>query len=69
MKNYDEDSNKDFLEVDVKYPNKLFNLHSDLLFLFERNKIKKSDELVCDVHDKKSYVVHIRALKQALTVI
>ena len=68
MKNYDEGSNKDsnFLEVDVTYPNKLFNLHSDLPFLSERNKIKKCDELVCDVHEKKNYVVHIRSLKQAL---
>ena len=68
MKNYDEGSNKDsnFLEVDVTYPNKLFNLHSHLSFLSERNKIKTCDELVCDVHEKKNYVVHIRSLKQAL---
>ena len=33
IKNYDEDSNKGyFLEVDVEYPKKLFNLHSDLPF-------------------------------------
>ena len=32
IKNYDEDSNKGYiLEVDVKYPKKLHNLHSDLL--------------------------------------
>ena len=30
IKNYDENSNKGyFLEVDVEYPKKLFNLHSD----------------------------------------
>ena len=29
-------------------------------------KFKKCSKLVCDVHDKKNYVVHIRALKQAL---
>ena len=40
IKNYDEDSNKGyFLKVDVEYPKKLFNLHSDLPFLSERNKI------------------------------
>ena len=40
IKNYDEDSNKRyFLKVDVEYPKKLFNLHSDLPFLSERNKI------------------------------
>ena len=67
IKNYDEDSNKGyFLEVDVEYPKKLFTLHSDLPFLPERNKIKQCNQLVCNVHDKKNYVVHIRALKQAL---
>ena len=67
MKNYDEDSNKGyFLQVDVEYPKKLFNLHSDLPFLKERNKIEKCNKLVCDIHDKKNYVVYIKTLKQAL---
>ena len=67
IKNYDEDSNKGyFLEVDVEYPKKLFNLHKNFLFLPERKKIKKCNKLVCDIHDKENYVVHIRALKQAI---
>ena len=41
------------LEVDVKYPKKLFNLHSDLPFLSKRKKIKKCNKLVCNTHDKK----------------
>ena len=66
-KNYDEDSNKEyFLEVDVEYPKHLFSLHSDLPFLPERSKIKNFNKLVCSVRDKKKYIVHIRALKQAL---
>ena len=37
IKNYDEDSNKGYiLEVDVKYPKSLLNLHSNLPFLPER---------------------------------
>ena len=44
----------------------MLNLHSDLPFLSERNKIKKSNKLVCDVLDKTNYVIHIRVLKQAL---
>ena len=40
IKNYDENSNKGyFLEEDVEYPKNLFNLHKDLPFLPERNKI------------------------------
>ena len=67
IKNYDENSNKGYiLEVDVEYPKKLFNLHSDLPFLPERKKIGKCNKLVCTVQDKENYVVHIRALKQAL---
>ena len=41
-------------------------LHSDLPFLPERMKINKSTKLVCNVQDKKNYIVHIVALKQAL---
>ena len=29
-------------------------------------KIDKCEKLVCNLHDKKKYVVHIRSLKQAL---
>ena len=44
----------------------VLNLYSVLPFLPERNKIKKFNELICNFHDKEQYVVHIRALKQAL---
>ena len=38
-KKSDENSDKGcFLEVDVEYPKKLCNLHSDLPFSLERNK-------------------------------
>ena len=67
IKNYNENCNKRYcLEVNVGYLKNLFNLHSDLPFLPEGNKIKKCNKLVCNVHDKENYVVHIRALKQAL---
>ena len=68
-KNYDENSGKGyFLEVDIEYPKKLFNLHRDLPFLPERNKIEKLNKLVCDFYYKKNYVVHIKTLKQALNL-
>ena len=41
-------------------------MYSDLPFLPERKKINECNKLVCDVHDKKNYVVNIKALKQAL---
>ena len=67
IKNYDEDSDKEYiLEVDVKYPKNLYDLHSDLPFLPERMKINKCSKLVCNLYDKNNYVVHIRSLKQAL---
>ena len=67
MRNYDEDSDKGYiLEVDVENPKNLHDLHSDLQFLPARMKIDKCSKLVCNLYDKKSYVVHIRSLKQAL---
>ena len=54
------------LEVDVDYPSKLHRLHSDMPFLPERMKIDKTQKLVCNLHDKKKYVVHVSILKQAL---
>ena len=67
IKNYYENSKKGYiLEVDVKYPKKLHDLHSDLPFLPKRIKIDKCKKLVCDLDNKKKYVVHIKLLKQAL---
>ena len=40
IKNYDENSDY-ILEVDVKYPRKLHDLHTDLPFLPKRMKIDK----------------------------
>ena len=41
-------------------------LHNDLPVLPERMKINKCTKLVCSTGNKENYVVHIRALKQAL---
>ena len=67
IKSYNENYKKGYiLEVDVKYPKKLHDLHSDLPFLPERMEINKCKKLVCNLYDKKKYVVHIKSLKQAL---
>ena len=60
IKNYDENNDKGYiLEVDVKYPKRLHELHSDLPFLSERMKVNKSKKLVCNLFNKKKCVAHI----------
>ena len=67
IKNYDKNSDKQYFhEVDVEYPKKQLSLCNDLSFLPERDKLKKYNKLVCNIYYKGNYVVHIRALKQAL---
>ena len=67
IKNYNENGDIGyFLEVDIDYPKELFNLHKDLPFLPERKKVNKVEKLICSIEDKEKYVIHIRALKQAL---
>ena len=67
IKTYDENNNTGyFFEVDVEYPKELFNLHKDSPFLPESKKVNKVEKLISDLEDKKKYVNHIRALKQAL---
>ena len=66
IKNYNENDKKGYiLKVDVRYPKKLHDLHSDLPFLPERMEINKCKKLVCNLYDEKKYVVHINSLKQA----
>ena len=67
IKNCDKNSDgRYFLEVDVEYPKKLWGSHKELPFLPERRKLEKVEKLVCSIEDKEKYVIHIRALKQAL---
>ena len=67
VRGYDKNDNKGYiLEVGVDYSNELQNLHSGLLFLPERMVINNTKKLVCNLDDKKNYVVHINVLKQAL---
>ena len=67
IKNYNENNDNGYiLEVDVKYPKRLHELHSNLPFLSERMEVNKCKKLVCNLFNKKKYVAHINALKQAL---
>ena len=67
IRDYNENSDVEyFLEVDIDYPEKLFNLHKDLPFLPERKKVNKVEKLICSIEDKEKHLIHIRALKQVL---
>ena len=63
-KSYNAENDERYsLEVDVKYPEKLHNLHNDLPFLPERMKILKIETVVANLHDKTEYLIHMRNLK------
>ena len=67
LKNYNQNDNKGYIfEVDLKYPKRLHELHSDLLFLSEPMEINTCKKLVCNLFNKKKYFTHINSLKQAL---
>ena len=67
IKDYNENDNKGYiLEVDVKYLKRLHQLHSGLPFLPERMETNKCKKLICNLSNKKKYVIHVNSLKQAL---
>ena len=68
VKNYDIKKNSKgyILKVDVDYHNELQDLHRDLPFLPERLVVNNTKKLICNLQNKKDYVVHINILKQAL---
>jgi hypothetical protein len=65
--NYSDGDVGYFLEVDVEYPKELQVRHNEFPFLPEKMKLANDvEKLTCNLHDKERYVVHIRALQQAL---
>ena len=54
------------LEVDVSYPKELHDLHNDLPFMCAKMKINGVEKLIPNLYYKRKYIIHIRALKQAL---
>ena len=54
------------LEVDLKYPEKLHDLHNDIPFMCSKMKVNGVEKLIPNLCDKNKYIIHIRALKQAI---
>ena len=54
------------LEVDVRYPKNLHNYHNDLPFMCAKMKINGVEKLVPNLYYKHKYVIHVKALVQAL---
>ena len=54
------------LEVDVAYPRELHDSHNDLPFMCDRMKINGVEKLVSNLYYKCKYIIHIKALKQAI---
>ena len=54
------------LEVEVRYLKNLHDYHNDLPFMCAKMKIDGVEKLVPNLYYKKKYVIHIKALKQAI---
>ena len=54
------------LEVDVAYTKELHDYHNDLPFICANMKINGVEKLVSNLNYKCKYVIHIKALKQAI---
>ena len=67
IKNYDKGKYGALLEVDVKYTVNVKIKHKDLPFLPEKRKINNTNKLITTLEHKNNYIVHVAALKQALS--
>ena len=54
------------LEVDVVHPRKVHDYHNDLPFMCGKMKINGVEKFVPNLYYKRKYVIHIKALKQAI---
>ena len=54
------------LEVEVRYPTKIHDSHDELAFMCEKLDINGVTKLVPNLRDKNRYVIHIKALSQAM---
>ena len=62
-----KDTNRGFIfEVDLDYPESLWDSHNDYPLPPEKIKVDKIDKLICSFLPKKHYVVHYKHFKQYL---
>ena len=54
------------LEGDVNYAKDLNDLHNDMPFMCSKMNVNGFEKLIPNLYDKRKYIIHIRALKQAL---
>ena len=54
------------LEVDVAYPKELHDYHNGLPFICAKMKLNGVEKLVPNLYYKKKYIIHIKALVQAI---
>ena len=64
LANYSEEGY--LLEVDIRYPKELHDYHNDLLFMCGHMAIGGVEKLISNLCYKKRYIIHIKALEQAL---
>ena len=55
-----------FLKQILIIQKNIFNLHKKLPFLTESKKVNKVKKRICGIEENEKYVIHVRALKQAL---
>ena len=66
IKNYNENSDEGYLlEVYVEYQ-KNYRVLIKTYHFYQKEKNKKVEKRACSIEDEEKYVIHIRALKQAL---
>ena len=62
-----KDTNQGFIfEVDLDYPETLWDSHNDYPLAPEKLKVDKIDQLICSFLPKRHYAVHYKNLKQYL---
>ncbi|XP_057308120.1 uncharacterized protein LOC130646006 [Hydractinia symbiolongicarpus] len=62
----DDNKHGYILEVDIDYPRELHDKHNELPFLPKRTMVHRVKKLVPNLEHKRRYVMHIRALNEAI---